>query len=220
MKNILVTPKTTFLNLPTSKRDSIVREAVAEFAAQGYQRASINNIVKRLGIAKGSLYQYFENKETLFLYVFDSFTEKVKQAVKASVSLDGNTDFFLLIKQVLSAGISFVDDYPNYFQVYMRVVSEYDVPRRDSLIAGVRLFSLEYFSPLCEDLQRQGVLRSDISAQMVVFILDATMDRFLRGYARPDLDGGMVLAGMQPEQMLAEIDTIIDVLRTGLLAKS
>ncbi|HIJ80018.1 MAG: TetR/AcrR family transcriptional regulator [Desulfobulbaceae bacterium] len=220
MENLLASPKTTFLNLPVSKRDSIVREAVAEFAAQGYQRASINNIVKRLGIAKGSLYQYFENKESLFLYVFESFTQKVKQTVKASVSLERPTDFFLLIKQVLSAGIRFIDEYPDYFQVYMQVVSEHDVPQRDSLIASVRLFSLEYFSPLCEDLQRQGKLRNDISAQMVVFILDATMDRFLRGYARPDLDGGMALAGMQPVQMLGEIDTIIDVLRSGLLAQS
>ena len=62
----------------------------------------------------------------------------------------------------------------------------------------------------------QGVLRSDIPAQKVVFILDAMLDRFLQGYAQPYLDGGLALAAMSAGRLHDEIDSMVAVLRTGL----
>src|SRR3989339_205468 len=118
MDTLLAQPKQTFANLPPEKRESIVRAAVAEFAEQGYQRASLNSIVRRLGISKGSLYQYFDNKEALFLHVFDHFTQQVKRDVKVSVTGNGGDDFFGVARQVLLAGIDFIDSHPEYFQVY------------------------------------------------------------------------------------------------------
>lgn len=216
MDTLLAQPKKTFVNLPREKRENVLRSAVTEFAEHGYQRASINNIVKRLGISKGSLYQYFDNKEALFLHVFDHFTQQVKQHVKASVATTSRDDFFGVARQVLLAGISFIDNHPEYFQVYLKVLFERDVPRREELVARVRLFSLEYFGPLAERAAGQGVLRSDISAHKVVFIMDAMLDRFLQGYAQPYLDGGLALAGMSVDRLHDEIDSIVAVLRTGL----
>lgn len=209
-------PKTTFLNLPPEKRANIVQAAVAEFAGQGYQRASVNNIARELGIAKGSLYQYFDNKESLFLYVFDRFTEKVKQHVREAVAGLEGRDFFATARQVLLAAIDFIDTHPEYFQVYLKVLFEQDVPRRQELVARVRLFSLEFFGPLCENARRQGQLRSDISCRQVVFLLDATMERFLQGYAQPCLDGVLGLGVMPGRRLHEEIDTIIRVLQNGL----
>lgn len=216
MDTFLAQPKQTFVNLPPEKRESIVRAAAAEFADQGYQRASLNSIVKRLGISKGSLYQYFANKEALFLYVFDHFTRQVKQHVKTSVAGNGRDDFFTAARQVLLAGIAFIDNHPEYFQVYLKVLFERDVPRREELVARVRLFSLEYFGPLADQAMGQGVLRKDIPVPKVVFILDAMLDRFLQGYAHPYLDGGLALAGMPVKQLHEEIDSMVAVLRTGL----
>ena len=216
MDTQLVQPKQTFMNLAPEKRESIVRAAAAEFAEQGYQRASLNNIVKQLGISKGSLYQYFDNKEALFLHVFDHFTEQVKRYVKAAAAGNGLDDFFGVARQVLLAGIAFIDSHPEYFQVYLKVLFERDVPRREELVSRVRLFSLEYFGPLADRAMEQGVLRSDIPPRKVVFILDAMLDRFLQGYAQPHLDGGLALAGMSADRLHDEIDSMVAVLRTGL----
>ncbi len=216
METTLSSPKQTFLNLPEDKQESIVREAIREFAVHGYQRASINNIVKRLGIAKGSVYQYFSNKESLFLHVFERFTAQVKFFVKDSVSHQAQGDFFEMVQEVLWAGIRFIRDYPQYFQIYLKVFFEQNVPHREELIHKVRLFSLEYFGPLCEEAQKQAQLRQDISPSMVVFMLDATMERFLQGYAEPYLDCGLSFAGKTQEDLERDIATIIDVLRSGL----
>ena len=59
----IIMPKQTFFNLPEDKRENLINIAIEEFAENDYQTASISRIVANAGIAKGSFYQYFENKE-------------------------------------------------------------------------------------------------------------------------------------------------------------
>ncbi len=204
------------MNLPGEKRSRIIAVAVREFAVNGYQRASLNTIVRQVGIAKGSLYQYFDNKEALFLYVFDRFTALVRQTLDDSISEAAKEDFWQLITGVLGAGIRFIDEQPDYYQIYLKVLFEPDVPHREELIAKVRLFSLDYFGSLCDAARSRGQIRVDVATPMVVFLLDSVLDRFLQGYARPYLDGGLALSRKSRREMQKEIDTVITVLRDGL----
>jgi AcrR family transcriptional regulator len=66
-------PKDTFFNLPADKRALIRDVAISEFARYSYDAASINRMVAEAGIAKGSFYQYFEDKRDLFLYLMHPF---------------------------------------------------------------------------------------------------------------------------------------------------
>lgn len=52
-----------------AKQEQIRKAALREFAREGYERASTNNIVKEAGIAKGTLFYYFRNKQALFDYL-------------------------------------------------------------------------------------------------------------------------------------------------------
>ncbi|PRQ06967.1 TetR/AcrR family transcriptional regulator [Enhygromyxa salina] len=62
-------PKPTFLNLPDEKRKRITELALDEFSTYPYRQASLSRIVSRAGIAKGSMYQYFENKLDLYRWL-------------------------------------------------------------------------------------------------------------------------------------------------------
>ncbi|MCB2181163.1 MAG: TetR/AcrR family transcriptional regulator [Desulfobulbaceae bacterium] len=214
MGDSLSLPRHTFNNLPAEKRDKIVGAAMREFSRQGYQKASINTIVKAAGISKGSLYQYFDNKEALFFFIFDSFTELVKKTVKQVNKQE--KEFFGQVRYVLQAGIEFIDQYPEYFQIYLKVLFEQDIPHREKLLAQVRLFSREYFGPLCARAQKQQAIRQDIPLEVVIFILDATLDRFLQSYARSYLDCGLDLTRKKREELFAVVDMILQVLQEGL----
>ena len=48
------------------KREQILDGAHTVFMAQGFDAASMNDIVREAGVSKGTLYVYFENKEQLF----------------------------------------------------------------------------------------------------------------------------------------------------------
>ncbi|MFZ5766485.1 MAG: TetR/AcrR family transcriptional regulator [Thermodesulfobacteriota bacterium] len=210
--------RTTFSNLPLEKQKKIIEVAVREFARQGYRKASMNTVVREAGIAKGSLYQYFSSKEALFLFLFDRFTDLVKKTVKEAGGVTSRGDFFSRVSEVLLAGLLFIDRYPDYFQIYLQVLFEHDVPERQRLLSQVRLFSFEYFGPLCEEARRQGELRRDIPLAVLVFILDAALDRFLQSYARSYLDCGLHLAGQDGDGLARQIDQVLTVLREGMAA--
>lgn len=217
LTNTLAKPKNTFWNLSAAKRERIEDVLVREFATNGYRKASLNSIAQNTGIAKGSLYQYFENKEMIFLFVFDRFTELVKRMVgQPACAGPPPASFWEAIRQVLVAGMAFIDSYPDYFQLYLNVLFEQDVPRREELIARVRLFSQEYFSPLIAAGQQDRRIRADISAGMIVFMIDAVLDRFLQGYARSYLAGGLRLCNKSSADLQHELNELLAVLRRGL----
>ncbi len=216
MNASLPQPKNTFRNLPPEKQERIIAVALAEFAASGYRSASLNNVVKRSEIAKGSLYQYFANKEALFLHIFERFTEVVKAVTREAVASVAAADFFAQLEAILFAGIRFIDEHPDYFQIYLRVLFEQEVPQREALVARLRLFPLEYLGPLYAAGQRRGDIRTDVAPATAVFIVDATLERFLQAYARPYLDSGLGLAASDAQQLRMAVTTVIKVLRDGL----
>lgn len=61
-------PKPLFSQLAPSKQEKIYQALLQEFATHPYAEASTNRIAKQAGIAKGSLFNYFEDKEDLYLY--------------------------------------------------------------------------------------------------------------------------------------------------------
>lgn len=52
-----------------ARRESIVSAAAQLFQEMGYERASMNELAKRLGGSKATLYSYFPSKEALFIAV-------------------------------------------------------------------------------------------------------------------------------------------------------
>jgi TetR/AcrR family transcriptional regulator len=206
----------TFINLDKEKKKAVVHSAVREFARLGYQRASLNTIVRDASISKGSLYQYFQNKEALFNYIFEQFVLLVKRSVQGAAD-NTSQDFFAKVRQVFWAGIHFVDYYPEYFQVYLKVLFEANVPGRESLLARVHLFSTEYFGPLCSDARKTGEIRHDIPVKTVIFMIDALINSFLQGYALSYLDSGLRLAQRDKKDISVQVDMVLEVLKKGLV---
>ncbi len=68
-------PKDTFFNLNDDKRNKIIRAAINQFSELHYSKVTINRIVQSAGISKGSFYQYFEDKDDLYIYLFTEFAD-------------------------------------------------------------------------------------------------------------------------------------------------
>lgn len=69
------------------RHQQILDAAFEEFSAKGYEAARLDDVAKRAGIAKGTIYLYFKNKELLFravlrdliTYVLEDFEELVQK---------------------------------------------------------------------------------------------------------------------------------------------
>ena len=63
-------PLARYESIDESLKTRILDVSKEEFGAHGYEGASYNKIIQKIGISKGSMYYYFENKEDLFLTCF------------------------------------------------------------------------------------------------------------------------------------------------------
>ena len=72
--------------LDTAKRQQILDGARQCFMAQGFDGASMNDIVKAAGVSKGTVYAYFPSKEKLFEALV--YHDRRLQAEQIVISLD------------------------------------------------------------------------------------------------------------------------------------
>ena len=75
----------TFLHLPEEKKHRFLEAAWEEFTTVSFASASINQIIRRAGIPRGSFYQYFSDKSDLFFYLMNligaHFSEELRKTV-------------------------------------------------------------------------------------------------------------------------------------------
>lgn len=209
-------PLKTFLNLPVSKQEKITLAAVREFGEKGYRSASINAMVKELGIAKGSVYQYFEDKSSLFLYVFADSMEKVKQYLKNVRSATVDQPVSLRLKKTLEAGVCFIEEHPSVYRLYVTFLNDDSMPMRQELLSALRHYSLEYIASLLESARDKGELKPETDLAKAGFIIDAVMDRFLLSRTEPHAACTAGIYSADKAGVMQWIDQIVTMICRGI----
>ncbi|MGC9195269.1 MAG: TetR/AcrR family transcriptional regulator [Syntrophobacteraceae bacterium] len=206
----------TFKKLDKAKKARILDGAVEEFSRHGFRQASLNRMVESVGIAKGSIFQYFGSKEGLFTVIFDYAVELVRQSLRQVKKETSGEDFFGRIKESLLAGIRFIERHPRVYRIYLKMIFQEDFPLRAEFLQQVHLFSAEYLKPVVEAGIASGDLRADTDIEMSVFMLDALMDRFLQAYCVPFLDAGASIYKAPAGELEMKVDQFIKLLRYGM----
>lgn len=101
------------------KKDVILRAAISLFAQKGYHATSMQEIAEASGVAKGTLYTYFQSKDELLYSIFKKyyhyFDEKIK-GIEARTDLSPKEKFYEQIYMLLSEMMNVRD----FLFVYMR----------------------------------------------------------------------------------------------------
>ena len=206
----------TFLNLPPEKQERVVTAALGEFADKGYQQASLNTMVAASGIAKGSIYQYFKDKQSLFIYIFEVAIGVVRRTLLKVKEDTREEDFFVRLEKSLLAGMDFIQRHPRMYGLYLKILYDQQVPRRPELLRAVRRFAAEYLGSLVRQGQARGELRADLPQESAIFVLDALLDRFLQAVALPSFDVTLGLDQADHEERRARARELVDLLKAGL----
>jgi AcrR family transcriptional regulator len=72
----------------TARREAILRAALEEFSAHGFEAARLEDVARRAGIAKGTIYLYFSDKEALFQELVRSEMLPVVGTLEQAAHLD------------------------------------------------------------------------------------------------------------------------------------
>lgn len=159
-----------FMKIPKEKRERIIRAAVLEFAMHGYDNANTNKIAKNAHISVGSLFQYFESKEDLFLTIIKDCSQLLVQAFAETV-IEGDP-FFVTIEKILRKIIKESRENPNIVKLYFEMSSPSKLHIVQQAVNELESYSYRLYCSLIRKGQEQGVIRKDCDVRLFSFLLD------------------------------------------------
>ncbi|HZR55818.1 MAG TPA: TetR/AcrR family transcriptional regulator [Terriglobales bacterium] len=201
------------------KRTKIIDAAMRHFAENGYHAARVGDIAAALGIAKGSIFQHFGSKDGLFFEVYKTAVRSLPRYLDAPAEFCERGFFDVLRYWLVETEHLLHEDW---------------IPYRVSLLGnyGTDLILKREINRflLAEDpygtvafvragLQR-GELRRDLDQEMMVSILDWTMERFQDALLTEELDPGLFRRqGDTTEKKEARVSQFLEVLKRAIGAE-
>lgn len=168
-------PKSTFFNLPAAKRDRIVELAIESFSERPYGQASLSKIVSKAGIAKGSIYQYFEHKLDLYRWlVLDYVGSRQLKFIDAQRG-QATEELFDQLEAMAMGTIRFFVAEPRLARMSMRLHEPATDPELQSLHEEVRRRHHEWMTEMFKAAQREGRLSDEIEPAMAAHLASALM---------------------------------------------
>lgn len=202
-------PKDTFFNLPDDKRSLICDVAVEEFAEYSYDQASVNRIVAKAGIAKGSFYQYFEDKQDLYFYVLQVIGEKKLEYMSPVMRNPDQHDIFTLLREIYLSGIQFAANHPDYAEIGKKLIENKNSRIYNEVVDENLPAANDIFEALLARAVERGEIRADIDVKMFAYMISsmtAMVSSYYVEYVAGDFDEGM----------MDTVDRFLDFLKNGI----
>ena len=154
----------------SDKYHNILNSAGAVFAEHGFYKATISQIAARAGVADGTLYLYFKNKDDI-LYQYLSFkTDVVFEKMNAAVAK--GTDAESKLRNLIRCHLEEFQRDKNMaiiFQSEVRYLRDIE-----SQVKDISKMNFDLLSDIIEQGQVEGTMRQDLFVGLVKrFILGA-----------------------------------------------
>jgi TetR/AcrR family transcriptional regulator, cholesterol catabolism regulator len=138
------------------QRERIIETAIELFLQRGYHRTHVGHITDTLHLSKGAFYQYFENKDDLFVAVFDHL---ISLLTRTEETIANEPD--LLVRMRERARVYFVF-YKKYHKIFDIIRAE-SIGQEDKTEMSIDAIYQRILDPLFEDVkkaQKEGRIRS------------------------------------------------------------
>ncbi|MGK0500336.1 MAG: AcrR family transcriptional regulator [Oceanicoccus sp.] len=163
-------PSQRFFNLPDAKRKAFIDAALQEFGSYSYDSASISRLVKNLKIAKGSVYQYFENKKEIYFYLIDVIRDKRLQLLHDTIE-QYSGDFFDTYLEIHRASVEFDLSNPLECLFLSKMIREWNHPELGPVHIIIRRDIIKEVEKMIKAAVKEGALRANLDTHLMAFIL-------------------------------------------------
>ncbi|MCB0737332.1 MAG: TetR/AcrR family transcriptional regulator [Bacteroidetes bacterium] len=214
-------PKDTFHKLPPEKQKTIVNAFIDEFSNHRYDDASITRVVKHLGIAKGSIYQYFKDKLDLYLYIKQA-CEQEKLRYIQDVKRDDFQDFWMYYRALYQSGVQFDLKSPRESKCLYSISKNEHSPSVAQFHNQWRDQALVLFEAMIQREIDQGYFRHDLSTKTMSFFMVATsvhIGDYMQIFHGTDFDKnieeGRPVFAEQEQLLLQSVDQFIALMKAA-----
>jgi TetR/AcrR family transcriptional regulator len=198
------------------KRTRIVDAAMRHFAEQGYHAARVGDIAAVLGIAKGSIFQHFGSKDGLFFEVYKKAVRSFPRYLDAPVEVQ-EQGFFEVLRYWLVRTEHLVHE--DWIPYRVSLLGNYGTDLTLKREINRFLIAEDPYGTVAfvrYGLQR-GELLHELDQDMIVSILDWTMERFQDALLTEELDPGLFRRQGDPQEKKdARITQFLDVLKRAI----
>jgi TetR/AcrR family fatty acid metabolism transcriptional regulator len=161
------------------KRQRILQGAVRIFARKGYFAARVSDIARRAGVADGTIYLYFRNKEDILVSLFDEvMAEHLTRAREELKSARGAAERLTAIAEHHLRVLGGNRELAVVFQVELRQSTKF-------MERFTATWLQDYFGLLgevIEDGQRDGTLRADLPRKLVTKVFFGALDEMVTSW--------------------------------------
>lgn len=181
-------------------RELLVSTARDVFTEHGYAAASVDEIVRRAGVAKGSLYHHFDSKEAIFRAVYEAIEAETIAGAAAAAMAAGEP--WAAVRAGLAA---FLDAclQPSFRRIV--VLDSVTVLQHQALERGLEPAELAMLRTVMTPLMSSGALPGIAPEPLVYVALGGLYGAAL-----------YIARAPKPEAARADVDTVLDAIVTGL----
>lgn len=152
-------------------RDLLLDAAERLIAIRGYAMTKIEDVAEEAGFSKATIYNYFENKEELFIALIDRKFEEMVGVGEDILLQDGT--FEAIIDKYIRSSLDIINKNPNFYRIMMsefyRFCPEFIVdkikPRIHDVVMEFRVRLAKYFDKNKKHL-RKGISPEDAASAL------------------------------------------------------
>jgi TetR/AcrR family transcriptional regulator, fatty acid metabolism regulator protein len=159
-----------------NRRESIINAAIEVFSKKDFKRASISEIAQGAGVADGTIYQYFRNKEDLFFSIPVEKTNEFRNQLE--LHLEGISGAFNKIRKFVWYFLYFFKTNPGYGRILMlemRVSKSFV----DTETYGFLKQSVGQVMNILVEGQNEGVIRQDTDIYILRHLILGTLEHIV-----------------------------------------
>jgi AcrR family transcriptional regulator len=162
---------------PGNDLESVLRVAVEVFNERGYDGASMEDLSKRLGIAKSGIYHHVSGKEELLRMALDRALDGLGEVADQASALDAPA--IDRLEMLVRGGVAMLTARLPYVTLLLRVRGNTEV-ERDAL-ARRRSFDA-LVANLVAEAEQDGDIRADIDPRLTARLLFGTVNSIVEWY--------------------------------------
>ncbi len=162
------------------KRDRILKAAIKVFAKNGFYATRVSEIAKAAGVADGTIYLYFKNKDDVLITIFEDGINRLLVILREVAESD--EPFEKRITRIIELQLGLLEDQRDLAEVITvnlrqssRLLKQYATPlfmQYIDVIAGV-----------VREGQEEGAFRKDLNPRVVARSLFGALDAILLTWA-------------------------------------
>ena len=167
------------------KRERILKAAIKVFAKNGFYATRVSEIAKAAGVADGTIYLYFKNKDDVLITIFQDGLEQLLVILRDVAASD--EPFDKRITRIIELQLGLLEE-----QRDLAEVITVNLRQSSSLLkqyaAPLFMEYIDVIAGLVRDGQKQGAFRNDLNPRVVARSLFGALDAILLTWALGEAD--------------------------------